>query len=436
MIPYPNNSTHCPIDALPDLLYDAAYAVHAMDDEIPAPILLLEAVAASAAAVHLSYDVRGLDERAMPTTINTLLLAPSGHGKGSSYQAFFMPFMQFEGHFELGALQQDVTYRALMETLNGRLRGTNIQHEDGIDFLQSDLFKKHLGKLTQLYSGIIQLSHKVHRTELIAMYARCSLGFRSQQDIFYPTLRKPLDVSYAQGLWPRTIAAQWLPGDGIWTPAYLPTSEDGLIHLHSRIVELLERAAELSTDTNGARQCIHLDPLADAFMRELKYRLKDWKEDDYRDVREAASRAWENTLRLAAVFHVICSQGGEISLEFAQRAWDIVQWSLTQHRIILTEISQTPTKPQIVQTKLLIKKTKVPRPAQNARELIQCLEHLCRNRGRSWVNKDEVELLANLAPKQVPAAWKWLTVEGIVEFSGNGGRTLVYKLWPSNSGAL
>lgn len=436
MLPYPNTSTHCPIDALPDLLYDAAFAVHAMDDEIPAPILLLEAVAASAAAVHLSYDVRGLDERTMPTTINTLLLAPSGHGKGSSYQAFFMPFMQFEGHSDLDPMQQDVTYRALMETLNGRLRGTNIQHEDGVDFLQSDLFKKHLGKLTQLYSGIIQLSHKVHRTELIAMYARCSLGFRSQQDIFYPTLRKPLDVSYAQGLWPRTIAAQWLPGDGIWRPAYLPTSEDGLIRLRGRIVELLERAAELSTDTNGARQCIQLDRRADAFMRELKYRLKDWREHDYQDVREAASRAWENTLRLAAVFHVICNQDGDISLDFAQRAWEIVQWSLTQHRIILTEIRYVPTKTQIVQTKLLLKKTKVPRPAQNARELIQCLEHLCRSRCISWVNRDEVEFLANLTPKQVPAAWKWLTVEGAVEFRGSGGRTLVRKLWTSNSGAL
>ena len=89
---YPRQFHFCPIEALPDLLYNAAYEVRTIEDGVPAESLLTDAIAAGAAAVQRAYDIQGLDRRTMPTTMNTAALVPSGFGKGTSFTFFFQVF--------------------------------------------------------------------------------------------------------------------------------------------------------------------------------------------------------------------------------------------------------------------------------------------------------------------------------------------------------
>lgn len=470
MYPYPSDSLYCPIDALPDLLYDAVCEVHALDDDIPAQALLTDVIAVSASVVHQCHDVRGLDKRVMPTTINTLAVIPTAVGKGSSYREFFQLLRKpvpevsnanphnsrevFHASFHRLPVQkadvgvaagmdayedygmQDISFRALMEILNGRHRSTTIQHEDGWGFLQSDLLARHPDKLSQFWSGVEMIRHKVHRVDLLALDARCSLGFRIQPELFDPYMQRTGGVSYHQGLWPRAFAAHYDPAQKLPFPAVSPTSRDGLACLGKRLRALLVQGAEHWNNGASERIFVELDDDAAAFMLELRFHMKAWLERDYADVRAAAGRAWENTLRLAAVFHVVCGNSERISRELAERAWTVVQWSLTQHRIILARAFPPKSAALCVTRNTATKKARASRPIENARALMDCIELVCSKHNQEWALLSEVEPLTGLPSRTLTAAWKWLVLKELVVFHGIGARASVSVNRYSNRGTL
>ena len=210
LYPIPDMSRACPIDALPDLLFSAACEVRQLEDDVPAECLLTDAIAACVVPIQRLYDVRGLDHREMPTTVNTLALVPSGRGKGTSYREFFMSLVEHNRLAEIasreirarrrlladgpefrepdGRMLTMISYRALMGCLDGVARSVSINHEDGFSFLESDLFTKHGDKLTQLYSGFPDLTYTVKDVDLTAVGGRCSVGIRVQGDLFLPEM--------------------------------------------------------------------------------------------------------------------------------------------------------------------------------------------------------------------------------------------------------
>jgi hypothetical protein len=437
MYPFPRPHDQCPIDALPDLLYNAAYHLHRQERDIPPGVLLTDAIAAAGAAVHLSYDVAGPDGRLMPCTINTLAVCRSGLGKGTSYHGFFEPFYKFEereGGEEL--LLQEVSYRALAEALHGTGRNVSIQHEDGESFLDGPLVKKYPDKLTQLWSGKPPIKHKVRSISLEARDARCSFGMRIQPKIFYPFLIRTGSKTFVQGLWPRAIAACHDP-DKFDDPTteLAPPSAPGLTlkTFHDRLTTLLSFASERATDGQLVRKPLGLDESATAFMLELKYWLKEWG-SEYDDVEEARDRVWENTLRLGAVFNVMCAGDQEgITLEMVQRAWDIVEWSLSQQRKIFIK-AITPTVP--AQKAVLPRAPDKARPVQDAQLLMEWIEKVASRQGDDWASVREVEELSGLAGRRLTTAWKRLGFEGRVVRHLRRGQACVRLLRYPNRGAL
>ncbi|MUV13358.1 DUF3987 domain-containing protein [Noviluteimonas gilva] len=452
---YPRQYFACPIEALPDLLYSAAYDVRTLEDDVPAECLLTDAIAACAAAVHRCHDVRGLDARTMPSTVNTLALVPSGLGKGTSFSCFFQAFNAHatENHLQAieaqdgqvqekgkgkareqdGLILQEVSYRALMECLHGINRNTTIQHEDGSSFLESDLVRKYIDKLTQTWSGNPPLKHKVYRTDLIAVGGRCSFGFRIQPKLYYPVLKKTSNASFHQGLWPRAIAACYDP-ERFQTPiTYMPVprSTGGMADLTARLEELLAQADERHAAGLTDRMIVVLGKEAATFMHELKFRMKQWRHTEYADIDEAAARAWENTLRVAAVFHIVCVGKGEISLEMVERAWIIVEWSLTQHRLIFVEANRPPPKPVLVR---LMKAPKPPEHQQRLNADMQfMLDAICARAAyyqRERVLVGEVMLLSGFHQTRFLKTLGWLITGGYVEMEGNGEHASVRLTQP------
>ncbi|WP_447584927.1 DUF3987 domain-containing protein [Pseudoxanthomonas mexicana] len=459
--PIPSLSGECPIDALPDLLLSAACEIRQLEGDVPAECLLTDAIAACVVPVQRLYDVQGLDPRRMPTTVNTLALAPSACGKGTSFQAFFESLIEHNRQAAMaaqeiraskrrlkkaglpidgpefrepdGRLLTTVSYRALAECLQGSARAVSINHEDGFSVLQSDLFTKHGEVITQAYSGL-DLPYDVKGVDLLAMDPRCAFGIRLQGELFDSEMKRTRYRSLSQGIWGRSMVACFDPkrlgSRHVEMPADWPGG--GLAVLHERLKSLMESADEKHSHGGLIRDKVILGEDAKAFMHELKFRLKGWRDTCYADIDTAAGRAWENTLRIAAVFQVVCEGNREIRLHMVRRAWAIVEWSLTQHQMIFAGALKQESKPVAavrsrsfanswpasIKSAIPPKPPKLPRPIQDAQWLLKCLETVSHGQGQALLA--DVVVLSGLRGARLETALAWLKHHRAVEVVGRG----------------
>jgi hypothetical protein len=122
-----------------------------------------------------------------------------------------------------------------------------------------------------------------------------------------------------------------------------------------------------------------------------------------------------------------------------ERAWTLVEWSLSQHQLIFIEsprlahgtamTAQAPPTRRVRAAQL--KPPKMPRPHQDAQWLLNCL-------GRLWVPTKiltvyELNQLAALPQKRLVTALKWLELEGLVRLTPNGSATLIMPIGHSLS---
>lgn len=349
--PLPNRWPTCPIDLLPDPLREAV--LHAIQKGFPPGVALTDAIAAVAAIVHCAYDAVTPEGERMATTVSTCSTAGSTSGKGRSMRQFFKHTLAANkrlapdpcGPFKPARpitssrrlpthMMSKPSFRALMDALDGHGMNLTIQREEGSSFLQTDLFKKDTDALAQLWSGDPPLDHLVHGKRLVAIDARCSLGLRIQPYKMDEHLNGAGRGSYRLGLWPRTIASchdpEKFPGNE--TYAYRGSGSHGTREYDLRMLRLSSLVTSFAQSTYKERIPVELDGDAKAFMLELSYRIKQWVKPHYWDIREAAGRAWENTLRVAVVLHVFCIGEGKVSRDYVERAWAIVEWSLSQRR--------------------------------------------------------------------------------------------------------
>lgn len=360
LLAFPHLNPVCPIDLLPEPLKGAA--LHAIAKKgVPPSVALTDAIAAAAAVVHCGYDCIAPDGETMPATINTCIVAPSATGKGRSFKLFFEHFLRTSKKRDslisgkdtdgkdkpwrtpqVETMMNKLSFRMLMEELDGDGMSLTIQREEGTSFLETELFKKDTDALTQLWSGDPPLDHFVYQTQLIANDARCSLSFRIQPDPMYGFLRRDKRLTYKLGFWPRTIAGchdpEKFPGNELYRPS--STAQPSPDAFHQRMTDLAQEINNRYRSGFTGRFGVPLDAHAKAFMLELGFRMKYWLTVYYPDIREAAGRAWENTLRVAVVLQVFCKANGEVSRSTVERAWAIVEWSLSQHRLIFVEAAR------------------------------------------------------------------------------------------------
>lgn len=470
--PFPNHRPTCPVDAVPDLLRQAVlFAI--VKKGVPPAIALMDALASVAAVVHVGHDCVTPDSETMASSLHTIASAPSVTGKGSSYRIFFRHFTEarkrgiaerakykpavpkrtktavvetlLDGHCAASktgpgveALLTEMTYFALLKALDGVGRNVAIQDEDSASFFDSELFKGQANRLTQAWNADPPLVRAFGSSQLEAVDARVSLGLRTQPDILgdvpQATLRRAIKV----GLFPRFLAA-------CHDPARFPLNETYRADATGGVSDAAfqARMASLALLTNtrnfagfAGRIRVELDTEAKAFMHELHFRTKQWLDTDYSDIREAAGRAWENTLRVAVVLHVFCLGEGKVSRDYVERAWAIVEWSLSQHRLVFIEplglnlgtgmtAQAAPIRPiRITQPKT----PKLPRPLQDAKWIWLCVSRL-------WlptktVTVRELNMLAALPARRLESALKWLENESMVHLTEHGNDTLVTPILP------
>ncbi len=423
------------LQALPDLLYNAAYEVH--QQEAPVACLITDAISACSTAVQLSHDVRGLDKRTMPTSLNTVAAVPSGVGKGTSYRAFFGAFTNHlkdqarrsasgaGGCAVDDVILQAISFPALMDHLAGFNRSRSIQWEDGRGFLKSPLVKEHLDKCTQVWSGDPPLRYKNKLVDLTAIDARLNIGIRIQLELLLDFLRREGYESVVMGFWPRFIVALHDPKR--FKPSFMrvrsPTS--GMDELTLRLQELLIESEERVRSNQTQRSVVALGEEASAFMHQLKFYLKQWTNIEFSNIAEAARRAWENTLRLAAVFHVVCRCEGDISRDMVERAWTIVEWSLSQHRLIFGRANEDQPSPRLAEGPRISRRPRKHSPYHDAQTMLACLEELVRWRRDGHTELARLQESSGLPVKRGKTALLWLVRNNVVEAYGSGPRTFV-----------
>lgn len=451
--PLPNRWPTCPVDLLPDPLREAV--LHAIQKGIPPGVALTDAIAAVAAIVHCGYDAVTPEGERMATTVNTCSTADSASGKGRSMRQFFKHALAANkrlapvpsGPIKLAPpntssrrlpthMMSKPSFRALMDALDGHGMNLTIQREEGASFLQTDLFKKDTDALAQLWSGDPPPDHVIHGKRLSAIDARCSLGFRIQPFKMDEHLNGAGRGSYRLGVWPRTIASchdpEKFPDNE--TYAYRGGGSHGTREYDLRMLRLSSLVTSFAQSTYKARIPVELDGDAKAFLLELGYRIEQWKKPHYWDIREAAGRAWENTLRIAVVLHVFCIGEGKVSRDYVERAWAIVEWSLSQHSLIFVESPRLAlcTAPTVQAAPLRLLRASQPKPAkprrphQDAQWFLDCLGQLLRHQGAVTVR--EVNQLAALSERRLATVLKWLELEGMVRLTPQGRELLVTPL--------
>ena len=460
---FPHPRPCCPVDALTDPLREAVlYAI--VKKGVPPAIALIDAIAAISAVVHCGYDCVTPDGDLMAASIYTLTSAPSVTGKGTSYRVFFRHFTQTQKR-EMAerakpklvktnpleasvntrespnvtlveALVSEMTYYALLQALHGHGRNVAIQDEDAASFFESELFKSKLSRLTQAWSGNPPLSRAFHSKELFALDARCSIGLRTQPGILDEVPRSRLQLAINVGFFPRFIV-------GCHDPYRFPMNESYHVYqagqpsdnaYQARMTSLALIINSRNLTGYAGRVRVELDTDATAFMHELSWRMKQWMNTCYADIREAAGRAWENTLRLAVDLHVFCLGDGKVSREYVERAWAVIEWSLSQHRLIFIESPRTargtgmtvqPTTARPVRV-WQPKPLKPPRPLQDAQWFMTCLSRLWAPNRQTTVH--EVNQLAALSPKRLASTLKWIELERMVRLTTHGQDILILPL--------
>jgi len=345
----------CPIEKLPAVFHEAVTHVCQMVG-VPPEVVVADAFAVTSTVTQRRYKIKGIHENLMPTTLNTLSLAPTAIGKGESYRKFF----QSPADFETNALKQsahrptiddlllqDVSLSSLMSHLDGYGKSASIQLEDGFSFLGGPLMKRDaISKLPQAWSGPPSLKFGRCHSSKNAIEPCLAIGLRIQPELFYAFLKRDKGESRHLGLWPRFMTFCYDPQRFPVTPWHVTTTSSMTSHL-----PLIERLVALSADgdppagsNEPARKVLMMDTYANAHLREIAYWVKGQMTGEFYDIQDAAGRAAENTLRLASNFHVVCHGEGPISREMIERAWSFVDWSLTQFRNVFVHALQPPPK--------------------------------------------------------------------------------------------
>lgn len=430
---WPNLSPICPIDLLPEPVRSAVLYGIREKDLAPA-VALTDSLAAVAAVVHCGFDCLTPDGDTLPSTINTIAVAPSASGKGRSMKLFFAHFMKASKQRTRPPIERDEngkpipvtraplveamlsmsTFRALLTKLDGRGMSVTIQREEGSGFLKTDLFKEHADALAQAWSGDPPLDYSAHGVDLEAIDARCSVAFRVQPDLMTDYLRNGGKIAYKLGFWPRAIAGCHDPerfdSNDTYRPKSIPKASPEAYQ--KRMTALAEEINARNANGFAGRVGIELDSEATAFMLELGQLLKDWKTTYYGPIREAAGRGWENTLRVAVVLHVFCVGTGKVSRALVECAWAIVEWSLSQHRVIFVDAVQPAPK----QASAPAPAATPPKPSQHERRLnADCqflIDTIAARAPYYWngmVPVGEVQLLCGLERARFLRALAWVT---------------------------
>ncbi|WP_185640695.1 DUF3987 domain-containing protein [Burkholderia sp. Bp9142] len=239
----------------------------------------------------------------------------------------------------------DVTPEALAFSLGKQWpSGGVVSAEAGIVFgshgMGSDSVMRNLAMLNQLWDGnTLQIDRRTSESFAVRG-ARLTVALQVQEATIRNFFEKSGTLARGMGFWARFLLAWPKSTQGTRLFKEAPESWPYLAMFNQRIEAILRTPTPMDGVGRLQPQLLMLSPDAKAewvaFHDAVEVQLRDGGE--LFDVRDVASKAADNTARLAALFHVFSGTTGPIDADSLKQASSIVAWHLSEAKRFFAEL--------------------------------------------------------------------------------------------------
>ena len=432
-------STHAfaaAMTAIPNYLRDLVYAIVDATGAHPA-MALSTLLSGMAGAAHGRYVVQGPTGRANPLGLFMVILSGRTTGKSSVFDLVFDPHREealrryrasqarkttrskrrgaldedeprveparFRDH-----LLQDVTKRGLLEALEGIGEAATIAAHDGQLVLKSPLFRRDLATVNELFDG--NNASSLRRSDgdvLSAFKSSLNLLIMAQPEIagefhkFHGSHARSIGFD-ARCLY--TLVPLVHPEPTASQPAacFEAYCEQTLHHLSERLQQLEAGLTDPAV--------LHLSDDAHQLWKRLVVTHRQLAEGPFFHVQDAADRAPQQALRLAANIHCYSRTPGPISRDSMNAGWLLSQWYLREFACAFKPMPALP----IPALKLSPSDKRLQREQEDCRIILETIRVLCRQLETKTVSKEKVYIRSGLYHARFRTALMRLTDEGEV----------------------
>ena len=243
-------------------------------------------------------------------------------------------------------LYSDATPEALASNLvNGWPSGGVFSNEGGIVLgghaMNKDVAMRNMARLNQLWDGTIKPTDRVTTESYGDTTARLTMSIQVQEPTLRAFFENTRGLARGTGFLARFLVA-W-PESTMGTRMFdePPAGWPALAAFNNRLTAILDRPAPVDDDGVLTPAMLMLSPEAKtlwiAFHDQIEAMLGTGGE--LYDLRDVGSKAADNMVRMAALFHVFTGAIGPIDAEMVESTAQIVTWHLLEAKRFLGELA-------------------------------------------------------------------------------------------------
>jgi hypothetical protein len=416
-----NNILHsihqAPIQQLPRFMRDLTYCV-ANQLNVDPGMALSTLVSGMATAVHGTKSVVRPDGGTEPLSLLSVIVAAPTTGKTRTYRLTHQVHLEEDlrryetllntqanasgsrpasdgrsgpDHTRWVSLQ-NATNRALVEALKGIGESTSISSDEGQTILHSDLFRRHLDTPNTLYDGNKVMLNRARGQSLVAADASLVVLVMAQPDIFDAYCCKYGEYARGVGFFARVLFTV-VPPSRPSSPVAHCGSGAPLDEYHDLVGKLLRDQLERAGKPRRKRDELEFSPEASTLYFELAREHALYTQSHYWHIEDAANRALQNAVRLAAIMHVFSGEDGPIPPATLEGAYEMVRWHLSQFATLFPPKPwPVPAPPKLTPQERAHQRL-WQRVADDRQAILDIICDLCRSRHTSSALKSDVRTL-------------------------------------------
>ena len=400
-----NNETPYPFDALPNILQQVVNAYQCYGQQ-PLPLVACGALANLSLACQTLANVARDHYLVSPVSLYFLVIASSGERKSAADNVFSKAIRQWEAAVRkkreperLSALTQHKAWQMERDGLLTKIKRAVYSGEDSDNYknLLDDLVHQepdipiqptlyfedatqealaiHLAHgwpsaslwsdeagiilgshsmqsnpmrfvalLNRLWEGKSFAAHRKTSQSFILEHRRLTLNLMMQPLLLEQMVRQATGISRQSGFLARCLLAY--PDSSMGTRFYQepPEQLDGLKEYEQRIRDCLDQSQRLNQTGCINLPILKMNPQAKrlwiGFFNSIEAGLT--AQGQWLEIKDFASKAAENAVRLAALFHLFSGKTGDISVEHIEQAITLMHWYLGEARRLLEPQSTQP----------------------------------------------------------------------------------------------
>lgn len=233
---------------------------------------------------------------------------------------------------------EDVTQEALALQISEGWPSASLWSDEGALVLNSHGMQNNTAKfvalLNRLWDGKPFSAHRKTSKNLTVSNRRLTVSLMMQPLILQQMLAKNNGVNRQSGFMARSLMA--FPDSAMGERYYQepPESQTALTGFHQRIIDCLNESLTLDKDGCHEIPTLSFSDQAKAIWVSFFNEIESQLSDKWSCVKDFASKAAENTARLAALLHLFSGKEGQIGCEETEQAIEIIRWHLCETRRI------------------------------------------------------------------------------------------------------